>query len=226
MEEVSKNDVLKVLQNCTVDGSRIVLPSEPMDGVMYDAMKKLFKENGASPVRGKKGTFEFEVGSVGAQSTLEVLIDQYSEAGDENLHAHEEQEEEQPKEKKLLPKKEKRTLKYEFTEHEKHDLSSQLAQACKKLQAIEDEKSSVTSQYTARIKEVRASLNKISELVANGFEYRDTETEVMYHSPSQFMKTIKRLDTDYVWTEKMDPWEHNLFNQPEEEEEELVEEEA
>lgn len=121
----------------------------------------------------------------------------------------------------LLPKTERRALRYDFTAKETHDLSMQLANETKKLSAIEEEKSSVASQYAAKVKESKATCNKLSNMVADGYEIRDIECEVEYHKPQQGKKTIIRKDINKVTAiEAMTEWEWNLFNQPPDESEE------
>lgn len=116
----------------------------------------------------------------------------------------------------LIPKTEKRNLRYDFSAPEIYDLSMQLANETKKLQSLNEEKKSVTSQYAARINEVKAATNKISNQVADGYEIREVECDVDYHTPSQGTKTITRRDTGVKTTEKMTEYEWNLFNQPDE----------
>jgi hypothetical protein len=111
-------------------------------------------------------------------------------------------------------KTEKRSLRYDFTAVETHELSLSLANKTKELCALEEEKSSVVSQYGAKIKECRASCNKISNQVSDGWELREVESEIEYHIPSEGRKTITRKDTGKKFEEKMESWEWNLFNQP------------
>lgn len=118
----------------------------------------------------------------------------------------------------LLPKSERRALRYDFTAKETHDLSIQLANETRKLAAIEEEKSSIASQYAAKVKESKATCNKLSNLVADGYELRDIECEIQYHKPQQGKKTIIRKDSNKVTAiEAMTEWEWNLFNQPQDE---------
>lgn len=113
----------------------------------------------------------------------------------------------------------KRSVRYDFTASEIHDLSMDLANKTKELAAITDEKKSATSQFTARINEVKASTNKLSNLVTDGFEFRDVDCEVQYHKPEQGKKTFIRLDTNkVVAVETMSEFDYTLFNQPAEDE--------
>lgn len=111
-------------------------------------------------------------------------------------------------------KTEKRTLRYDFTAVETHDLSLSLANKTKEKVALEEEKKSVMSQYKAKLDEITAQCNKLSNQVSDGFEYREVDCEVAYHTPEDGKKTITRLDTKKVTIEKMESWEYNLFNQP------------
>jgi predicted NodU family carbamoyl transferase len=119
----------------------------------------------------------------------------------------------------LAPKTEKRSLRCDLTAKEIHDHSLQLAEKNKSIVAIEEEKKSVMSQYKARIDETKATINKLSNIVTDGFEMRDVECEITYHKPQQGKKTIVRKDLDKVHAvETMEEWEFNLFNQPDDQE--------
>lgn len=130
-------------------------------------------------------------------------------------------------EKLLAQTTEKRTLRYDFTAVETHELSLQLANKDKEVKALMQEKKSVTSQFTAKINEAEASRGKLSNQVSDGFEYREIECEVNFNQPTQGKKTIIRKDSNaLVGVEAMTTkdWdiineENNLFNQLEEESE-------
>jgi hypothetical protein len=112
----------------------------------------------------------------------------------------------------------KRSLRYDFTAVEIHDLSLELAKKTKELSALTEEKKTVVSQYGARLNEVKATTNKLSNQVSDGWEFRDIECTVEYHKPQQGKKTIIRKDTDKVaMIETMSEYDHNLFNQPQDE---------
>lgn len=113
----------------------------------------------------------------------------------------------------LIPKIEKKQLRYDFTAVEIHDLSLRLAHETKKLTAVEEEKKTIQSQYKAKVDEVKASTNTLSNLVSDGWEMREVECEVEFHKPRQGMKSLTRKDTGEVIEEKMTEWEWNLFNQ-------------
>lgn len=109
---------------------------------------------------------------------------------------------------------EKRQLRYDFTAVEIHDLSIELANKTKELNAITEEKKSINSQYTAKVNEVKACCNKLSNQVSDGYELRDIECEVLFHKPEQGKKTYIRSDTRTVAAvEAMTDVDWNLFNQ-------------
>lgn len=118
----------------------------------------------------------------------------------------------------MLEKTEKRLLRYDFTASEIHDLSLQLAGKTKELSTLSEEKKTVTSQYSARLNEIKQTCNKLSNQVSDGFEYRDIECEILYHKPQQGKKTIIRKDTNKTTAiETMTDSDWNLFNQPDDE---------
>lgn len=113
----------------------------------------------------------------------------------------------------------KKSLRYDFTAVEIHDLSVQLANKTKEQAAIAEEKKSVNSQFTARLNEIKAACNKLSNQVADGFEYREIDCEVEFHKPEQGKKTFIRKDNGKVaGVEAMTDYDWNLFNQPEDQE--------
>jgi hypothetical protein len=116
---------------------------------------------------------------------------------------------------------EKRTLRYDFTAVEVHDLSVQLANETKKVGALTEEKKSVVSQWTAKINESKAACNSLSFKVADGYEHREVECEVLLNTPKNGKKTIIRKDSNKrVGVEDMTTFDwakinekNNLFNQ-------------
>jgi rRNA processing protein Krr1/Pno1 len=93
-----------------------------------------------------------------------------------------------------VPTTEKRSLRYDFTAVEIHDLSLALASKTKEVTQLTEEKKSVVSQWTAKVNEAKATCNSLSFKVSDGFEYRDIECEVILNQPSQGKKTVIRKD--------------------------------
>ena len=93
-----------------------------------------------------------------------------------------------------VPTTEKRSLRYDFTAIEVHDLSLALASQTKEVNQLTEEKKSVVSQWTAKVNEAKATCNSLSFKVSDGFEYRDIECEVILNQPAQGKKTVIRKD--------------------------------
>lgn len=108
---------------------------------------------------------------------------------------------------------EKRTLRYDFSAVEIHDLSVQLANETKKVGSLTEEKKSVTSQWTAKINEAKALCNTLSFKVADGYEHREVECEVIFNKPDNGKKTIIRKDSNaLVGVEAMTQDDWNKIN--------------
>lgn len=109
---------------------------------------------------------------------------------------------------------EKRTLRYDFTAVEVHDLSVQLANETKKVGSLTEEKKSVVSQWTAKINESKAACNSLSFKVADGYEHREVECEVIFNQPTNGKKTIIRKDSNtLVAVEAMTQHDWNKINE-------------
>lgn len=223
MTQELKDKALDILRRCTVDGNAVRLPAETIDTEVWTVVKDaLVNVNG----RYRKATnlFVFNPYENQLAEAIEWLeleeVTTYDVpalfAGPETIEA--EAEEEEPKKPKQFIK-ERRTLRYDFTAAEVHDLALQLAGDNSKLSAIEEEKSQQAAHYGAVIKEIKARLNKISILITNGYDMRDVECEIYYNQPEPGKKTIIRTDTGKADVQRMEPYEYNLFTQPVEEEE-------
>ncbi len=229
-----KQEALQVLEDCTVDGAKIRLP-ENVNTDVFGIIKQALEAVGSVQYHPKKKIFIVEGGSAPGQPTAEsVLADAKSWLsvqevetfehpvrfeGTPTIDAEAETIEDEPEEEKK-PKqfiKERRSLKYEFSASESIDLAQQLARETTNLAALEEEKASIAKQFGSKIAEIKATCNKLSHLVTNGYEYRDTEVEIHYNQPVPGKKTIIRLDRNTSTVEKMEPYEYNLFNQPSDE---------
>lgn len=106
-----------------------------------------------------------------------------------------------------------RNLEYYFTDDEKMQMSQQLAVETQNKRRLEDQKKAVTSQYGSQINEKAESINSLSDKIASGYEYRNIECTVQWHTPSKNKKVITRSDTGENFVENMTEYDHNLFNQ-------------
>jgi hypothetical protein len=106
-----------------------------------------------------------------------------------------------------------RSLECRFTDEEKIEMSQQLAVETQNKRRLEDQKKSVTSQYSSQINEKAESINTLSDKIASGYEFRNIECEVEWHTPFKNKKMLMRTDTNESWVENMTEYDHNLFNQ-------------
>lgn len=89
-------------------------------------------------------------------------------------------------------------LKYLFTETELKDKSTSLAQECRNLEEVENDKKQVMSDFKSKIDGHQASISKLSNHINNGYEYRQISCEVKMDTPIQGQKTIIRKDTGEI----------------------------
>ena len=86
-------------------------------------------------------------------------------------------------------------LPHVFTQSEMSDLAIDLASATQRKEAIEDRKKEANSQFKAEIDAQDAEIKRISRLISRGEELRNTEVEILFHTPEENKKTVRRLDT-------------------------------
>ena len=85
-------------------------------------------------------------------------------------------------------------LKCILTEAEKKDISEQMAQAVEKMASLEDQLSSLSKEFKAKIAEQQANLNKSASLIRQGYEYRQVPIEItLDYKRTRVLKT--RMDT-------------------------------
>jgi hypothetical protein len=117
-------------------------------------------------------------------------------------------------EKLLNQTSEKRTLRYDFTAIEIHDLSLQLANKTKDVASLVKKKKSVTSQCTAEINAAESACAVLSNQVADGYEHRDIDCDVIFNQPTQGKKTIIRKDSNMlVGVEEMSKADWDKLNE-------------
>ena len=113
--------------------------------------------------------------------------------------------------------KERKTLKYLFSDREKLILAGELANKQQELRQLEDQKKSINSEYASRINIAREHININADKLASGYEMREIDCKVQYHTPEQNKKLLLRLDTMEEWIEPMTDYDYNLFTQFQEE---------
>lgn len=103
------------------------------------------------------------------------------------------------------PQKERRWLRYDFTHDELFRMGKDLARETEKAEELTKAKEEVVSDFKARITAAEAQASRLSLCVNKGYEMRDIECLVTFHSPENGKKTFTRTDTgEIVATEFMD----------------------
>ncbi len=103
------------------------------------------------------------------------------------------------------------SLKHEFSESEINEVAHLLTNCIQQKATVSNEKAIANKTFNANIKYWDKHINDNTELISNGYEYRDTACEVKYNTPVPGQKTIIRLDTFDSWEEPMTIDEFDLF---------------
>jgi hypothetical protein len=102
-----------------------------------------------------------------------------------------------------MPKQEvDKFLIYHFSSEELAQLSAHLVRNTQDLETLQDRKTQVIADFTAKIKAANAEIFKAARLIGNGYEYRDVKCWVMLDQPKKAMKQIIRQDTGEVVAEE------------------------
>lgn len=112
-----------------------------------------------------------------------------------------------------------RHLKYQFSQEERNNLASELANAYYDRSELESQLSSIKADFKGRIGSIETQIEKHTRKIRDGYEMREIECEVQFHTPVDGQKRIVRLDTgEEVAIEYMLPHERQEilpFVQPE-----------
>ena len=101
-------------------------------------------------------------------------------------------------EKKLKSETIKLFLKCEFSQDEILRKGIELARLNLDKTRIDNEKKAVVSEYKAKLDGKDAEIAVIGNQISNGFEHRNVECQIDWHSPTTGKKTTTRLDTNEV----------------------------
>ena len=102
------------------------------------------------------------------------------------------------------PKKITQHLKYTFSEDEIKVMAYDLARDNRELRALNESKKEVIADFAGKIKGKEGAIDRTSEHIANGYEYRMISCQVEYNHPVPGKKCITRIDTGEYWDEDMD----------------------
>lgn len=89
-------------------------------------------------------------------------------------------------------------LKCSLTEDEVKEYSQKLARETQNIDLLEDQKKQVTSDLKAQLDAANASCRRLSQLITNGYEYRNVECDTFMDDPEPGKKTTYRKDTGEV----------------------------
>lgn len=89
-------------------------------------------------------------------------------------------------------------LRYEFTQPEILELGKQLAEANSRLARIESDKKRVVADFGSQISNQQSAIQSMSQNISSGYEMRQIQCRVFFHTPSEGRKTIARLDTGEI----------------------------
>jgi hypothetical protein len=93
-------------------------------------------------------------------------------------------------------------LKYTFTDEELLALSKTMAKKNQDLGEVEDDKKRITADFSAKIQSFESEISALARKVYSGYEHRNVECKVLFHTPDIGMKTVVRTDSGEVVREE------------------------
>lgn len=117
------------------------------------------------------------------------------------------------------PKIVKEYLRYEFTEEELKQKSKDLARSVQLQTAAQEEQKAAQAQFKDRIEREVANIGRLSRDINGGWEMRNIDCIVQFHTPTVATKRIIRQDTGEVVREcamEKHELQENLFEMSEE----------
>jgi hypothetical protein len=109
----------------------------------------------------------------------------------------------------------KEYLRYEFSEEELRGKSKQLALSIQLKTQAQEEQKAAASQFKERIESADAQIGKLSRDINSGWEMRNVDCQVQFHTPTVGAKTVVRLDTGEIVKESamlQSELQENLFS--------------
>lgn len=107
-------------------------------------------------------------------------------------------------------------LRYEFTEDQLREKAKSLAVTVQRQTQTQEEQKAAQAQFKERLERFVAEIGKLSRDINNGWEMRNIECVVNFHSPVQGTKQILRLDTGELVREmpmSKSEMQDNLFDE-------------
>lgn len=116
------------------------------------------------------------------------------------------------------PKTCKEFLRYDFTEIEMKTKASELSLALQRKERAEMDQKAAQAQFKERIEAQTNIISRVSREYQAGYEFRDIECGVEFHTPTLGSKRITRIDTGELVREcamRGDELQENLFEDTE-----------
>lgn len=105
---------------------------------------------------------------------------------------------------KPAPLKRSRSLPHTFTDVEREEMNTNLADQVLEIQKLEIEKKAVSSGFKRSIDDLNTRNKRLAKWLHDGFDERDIAVEVLNHYPTDGKRTVTRMDTHEQWVEDMD----------------------
>jgi hypothetical protein len=102
---------------------------------------------------------------------------------------------------KRKPVKVQEYLRYDFSQEELRQKAKDLALSVQKQARAQEEQKAAQAQFKQRIEFEAAQIAALSNNISMGWDMRNIDCEVQYHTPSQGWKRTVRLDTREVVNE-------------------------
>ena len=91
-----------------------------------------------------------------------------------------------------------RILNCAFTTEELKEIGVKLALENQRKERLEDEKKQSMSQYKSEIDAADAKIKSLAQKLARGSEDREVECDILFNTPEEGKKTVKRSDTGEI----------------------------
>lgn len=93
------------------------------------------------------------------------------------------------------------SVKYTFSEDEKRDIATEMAQRIGELQRAEDDLKAVKSEFKSKIDLLQSQVNAAATQLNNGYEYRNMKCTVRYDVKNKVVR-FYRCDTGELAKER------------------------
>lgn len=93
-------------------------------------------------------------------------------------------------------------LRYNFTEEELKAKSKDLALSVTRQARTQEEQKAAQSQFKQRIETEQAEIGRLSNNINMGWEMRNIDSIVQYHTPANGTKRVVRIDTGEIVREQ------------------------